>query len=258
MTEAQMPQTASVSSPRKLSVLSLFLGMIIRPRSTLAYLRESGGLSWLWPAGLALVVLILASVALAPIAREAAIQSLEAMREQMGEAQYQQAVTFAANPVFVTVFPAITTAITLMIGWLLRGGVLYLFSLLLGGQSKFGALFRMAVWTTLPDIVRQIVTTIGTLVAGRTLQAGLGFLVEAPEGVTIPPMGAALWRAFLSGIDIYWLWGMILTVIGVAVTAQFSWRKGLLVTLGYWLLVTALTLGYLALSLSMASQFVPQ
>lgn len=260
MTQTESPAPA-VSQKR--SVLSLFGGMLIRPRATLAYLRDHGGATWLWPALLAVAVLIVSVIAIAPITRAVAEQQMRAVREQMGadlppeqEAQFEQAVQLASNPLFIIVFPAISGVIGLALGWLLRGVGLFVLSLPFGGQSKFGAMFRMGVWTTvLPDTLRTLVTTAGTVASGRLLKSGLAFLVPTPEGSLIPSGSAALWQAFLGGIDVYWLWGMVLTTIGVAVTAQFSWRKGLLVTLVYWLLTTGLTLAYVALSLNMAAQF---
>lgn len=261
MSEAQNSQLPATPAPaQKLGLLAVFVGMITRPRSTLTYLRDAGGLSWLWLAGLAVVVLIISLVVALPISRAAAEQQVEAMREQFGEnitpvqeAQIQQMSAFAGNPLFIIVIPAITGAFVLVIGWLIRGGVLYLFSLVLGGQAKFGAMFRMGLWTTLPDVVRMIVTTVGTAITGRALNSGLASLA-APEGV-IPSGSTALWQAFLGGIDVYWLWAIALTVIGVAVTARLSWRKGLVVTLGYWLLTVLVTLGVTWFGLAMAAQF---
>ncbi len=267
MSEAQnIEQSAAPAPTQKLGLLAVFVGMVIRPRSTLAYLRDAGGLSWLWLAGLAIVMLVVSLVVLMPISRAAAEQQVEAMREQFGaditpaqEAQIQQMSAFAGNPLIIVVFPAITGAIALVIGWLFRGGVLYLFGLALGGQAKFSAMFRMGLWTTLPDVVRQIITTVGTAIAGRALKSGLSFLVATPEGA-IPSGSAALWQTFLSGIDVYWLWAIVLTVIGVAVTARLSWRKGLVVTLGYWVLTVLFAVGATWLGLTLASQFgaVPQ
>jgi hypothetical protein len=262
MSEAQSPEPLAAPAPaRKLGLLAVFVGMVIRPRSTLASLRDAGGLSWLWLAGLAIVMLIVSLVVALPISRAAAQQQVEAMREQFGEdltpaqeAQIQQMSALAGNPLIIVVFPAITGAIALVIGWLFRGGVLYLFSLALGGQAKFGAMFRMGLWTTLPDVVRQIVTAAGTAATGRALKSGLSFLMAAPEGA-IPSGSTALWQAFLSGIDVYWLWAIVLTVVGVAVTARLSWRKGLVVTLGYWVLTVLFTLGVTWFGVTLAAQF---
>ncbi len=255
---APMPTAAEMPAPRR-NIFALFLGMLIGPRSTLTYLRDHGGASWLWPALLAIVILVANLVIIAPISQAAALKQVEtqlaAMKQAVPDAQKQQMLQMVTNPLFVIVIPAVTATLTLVIGWLIRGGLYYLANLGLGGQGKFGAMFRMTVWVTLPDMVRQVVTTIGMAATGRMLKAGLGFLVPTPAGVTIPPMNIMLWQTFLSGLDLYWLWGLGLAVVGVAVTAQVSWRKGLVVAGAYWLLTVLLALGLVWASLTMAAQF---
>jgi hypothetical protein len=260
MAQAQ-PVAAPAPASARPNLLALFWGVIVRPRATFAYLRDFGGASWLAPAVLAGVVLVASVAVVAPLTRQLAQAETEAMRERLGDtlspeeqAQMDQITALAANPLFTVVMPAVTGVITLAVGWLFRGGLLYLFALLLGGKPRFAAMFRMTVWSALPDVVRQLVTTLGTLASGRVLTAGLAFLVAAPEPGTIPSVGAALSRAFLSGLDIYWLWGLALLSIGVAVTAGFSLRKGLLAAAGQWLVGLLLTLGWLWLSLSLAAQ----
>jgi hypothetical protein len=264
MSQASATSAGPAPAPaRRRNSLALFWGMIVRPRDTLAYLRDHGGLSWLWPALLVVVLTILSVIAVAPITQAIAEEQMQAVREQVGgdmsaeeAAQFEQALQFTNNPVFIIVFPAISGVIALAVGWALRGVLLFLASLMLGGHAKFAAMFRMGVWTTaLPDAVRTIVVMAGTVVSGRLMQSGLAFLVPNPEGSLIPSGSAALWQTFLAGIDIYWIWGMVLTVLGVAATAEFSWRKGLAVTVIYWLITVGVSLAWVGLSLSMAAQF---
>ena len=63
------------------------------------------------------------------------------------------------------------------------------------------------------------------------------------EMVLAPPgLGQMVLVAFLSRIDLFLFWNLILLVIGVAVTTRLPRRKAALVTLGVWLLLTALGL----------------
>lgn len=242
-----MQPEPSTSPPSPVSVLSLFWGTVVRPRRTLTYLRDHGGRTWLWPALLSIVVLVLSLILVAPIARAEAQEQLRAFQEQFAGqlppgqgAQMEQAAELVGNPTFTVVLPAITGSLGLVIGWLARAAVLYFASLLFGGQTDFPAMFRMGVWTTLPDILRRAVTTLGTLVTGRTLTSGLAFLVPEPD-LTAAPSTIVL-RTFLQGIDLYLLWGLALLVVGVAVTARLSWRKSVALVAIYWALATAVRL----------------
>ena len=63
------------------------------------------------------------------------------------------------------------------------------------------------------------------------------------EMVSAPPdMGQMFLKAFLSKVDLYLLWNLALMAIGVAVVTHLPRRKAVLVTLGVWLLLTALSL----------------
>jgi hypothetical protein len=234
--------------------------MIRRPRATFAYLRERGGTSWLWPALLMIVLTIVSIVVAAPISARLGAEAQARALEQQGidpsSEQFRQIQSLTNNPLITIVLPSATAIAAAFFGWAVRSGVLHFASLALGGQSKFGAMFRASVWATaLPDTLRLIVTTVGTALSGTVRRGGLAALVPGGEDVfTLDPALGAL-QAFLSGIDVFWLWAMVLTAIGVTMTAQFSWRKGLAVTLGYWLLTVLFTVGAMWLSLSATRQF---
>lgn len=252
--------TPVASLPQKLNTPALFWGMIRRPRATFAYLRERGGASWLWPALLMIVLTIVSIVVVAPISARLGAEAQARALEQQGidpsSEQFQQIQSLTSNPLITIVLPSVAAIAAAFFGWAVRGGVLHFASLALGGQSRFGAMFRASVWATaLPDALRLSVTTIATAMTGSMRSSGLGALVPTGEDVfSLDPALGAL-QAFLNGIDVFWLWAMALTAIGVTVTAQFSWRKGLAVTLGYWLLTVLFTVGTTWLSLTATRQF---
>ena len=257
MSQAQVMAVAPAPARNPLAFL---WRLIVSPRAALTQLREAGQPSWLWLAGLTIAVVIIGAIITAPVVRAASAAETAALLERMGEdltpqerAQAEQMLALTNSPLMTVVFPAITGVFGVGVAWLLRGGVLFLLGLLLGGHARFGEMFRMAVWTTLPDLVRQLVGVTATVITGAPVVAGLSGLVPAPATGTLPGLGDGLLRTFLGGIDLYLFWSLGLTTIGVAVTAGFSLRKGLLVTLLYWLLTVIASLGLIWISLSMAA-----
>ncbi len=229
------------STPRRQNIPALFLGMIIRPRVTLGHLRDAGGPSWMWPAVLAVVLFIASVLVQAPITRAAINERLERQEEVFGQgltpqeqAQADRMRALMTGPLVTIVFPVVTGLIGLSLGWLFRAGALYLPSLAFGGQARFGDIFRMSLWTSLPDSARLLVTTLGTFFTGRLLTSGLAATVTPGASPDVPSI---LLRTFLSQLDVYLIWGLALTAIGIAVTARLSGRKSILVTAIYWLLV---------------------
>ncbi len=282
MTQAEIalaaPEPAAAAERR--GILRLLAGMLFKPRSTLAYLRDFGGRTWIAPALLAFALLVLSQFVTGRVLASQVPGDLQEVQGQSDpgsgeefniEPGAQPRGQFFIGPGFrsqsaqgdqgptVTVGPAGQSGLRgslfryglplagLLGGWLVRGGLLYALALVLGGKSGFGAMFRMGVWTTLPDSARWLVTSAATLITGNLATSGLSSLIPAREvsfgaggvlaGPSLPDM---LLGQLLSRLDLYTLWGLILLVIGVAVTARFSWKRGLVVTSVYWGLSLAL------------------
>jgi hypothetical protein len=233
--------------------------MVVRPRATLEYLDEQRRRTWWVPAILAVLLLLLSVVVAAPITtrqtREAVQASQEQLRERMGtemsaeqQAQIEQSMSIAASPLITVAFPAVTSVIGRVVGWLVWAGALYLAGMALGGQSTFGQMFRTVVWTWLPFVLRTLIQVIyilasGQLIANPGLSGIVGETRPIAEMVRAPPdMGQMFLKALLSKVDLYLLWNLALVAIGVAVVAHLPRRKAVLVTLGVWLLLTAMSL----------------
>jgi hypothetical protein len=233
--------------------------MIVRPRATLEYLNEHGGRAWWLPALLAVLLVVLPILVAAPITARQSREAVTAVQEQRGEQwgaemsaeqqeQMEQAMSIASSPLLTVVFPTVGGAVVLVVGWLVWAGALYLAGLALGGRSAFGQMFRMVVWVWLPYALRGLLQTVYVLASGQLItNPGLSGLVQEnrpiSEIVAAPPgLGQMLLVAFLSRIDLFLVWNLILLVIGVTVATRLPRRKAALVTLGVWLLLTAVSL----------------
>ena len=246
----------NTTSPERRGLLRLLWGMIVKPRATLEYLRERGGRAWWLPALLAVLLAILPILVAAPITAQQSREAIaaaqeqmpEQMRQEMSEEEMEQAMSMIASPLLTTVFPAVGGVVVLAVGWLVWAGVLYLAGMALGGRSTFGQMFRMVVWVWLPYALRGLFQTVYILASGQIIaNPGLSGLVQETrsisEIVAAPPsMGQMVLVAFLSRIDLFLVWNFILLVVGMTVTTRLSRRKAVLVTLGVWLLLTALSL----------------
>jgi len=234
--------------------------MIIQPRATLEYLNEHGGRTWWLPALLAVLLAILPIVVAAPITVRQTREIILATQEQMGEqlgagmsdeerAQMEeQMMSASASPLIVVVFPAVGGVMGLAVGWLVWAGALYLAGTALGGRSTFGQMFRIVVWTWLPYALRGLLQTVYILISGQLIvNLGLSGFVQdnrlVGEMVLAPPSpGQMVLAALLSKVDLFLIWNLILLVIGVIVTTRLPRRKAALVTVGMWVLLTAVSL----------------
>jgi hypothetical protein len=243
-------------APERWGILRLFWGIIVRPRATLEYLREQGARTWWLPALLAVLLVVLPILVAAPITarqtREAMLATQEQMEERQGmelsAEQRAQMESMAASPLIIVVFPATLGAVGQVVGWLVWAGALYLAGIVLGGRSTFGQMLRMVLWTWLPHALRGLLQTVYILASGELItNPGLSGLVQdsrpVAEMIAAPPsLNQMLLVGFLSKVDLFLVWNLILLVIGMRAFTRLPRVKAILATLSVWTLLTALGL----------------
>jgi hypothetical protein len=266
-----MSEEATPGAARSLP-LRLVWGMIVRPRETLEHLNDSGGRSWFLPALLAAIFVVLPVVAAAPITveqtRETVLAGLERTGQQSGEgelsaeqeARVEQMTGIAASPLITVVLPALGSLVVRAVGWLSWAGALHLAATTIGGASGFGHMFRTVVWAWLPYTIRGLVQTVYILASGQLIvYPGLSGLLRAGssgagELATVPSLGQTIVGSLLSRIDVYMVWNLVLLVLGVMVTSRLARRKATLMTLGVWVILTAIVVIPSALVVLFAGQ----
>jgi hypothetical protein len=116
-----------------------------------------------------------------------------------------------------------------------------------GGTAKYGQVYAVCMYANL-------VLNIKYLLAMIAVFAGLApdsFLISNPVGTNIgyylsPDM--PLWlRTLCSHIDIFEIWSLVLTVIGVAVVARVSKGKAAAAVVGWWVLLILVFTGLAAI-----------
>jgi hypothetical protein len=115
-----------------------------------------------------------------------------------------------------------------------------------GGTAKYGQIYAVCMYANL-------VMNIKFLLAVVAVFAGLApdsFLMTNPVGTNIGyylSTDFPLWlRSFCAHIDIFEIWSLVLTVIGVSIVAKVSRGKAAVVVAGWWLLLVLLSVGLAA------------
>jgi hypothetical protein len=227
--------------------LMLFPSVIMHPRATFQKLRDADRGYW-WLVLVVAVVLTAVYVLIStPYHQELARQQLDAQFEEMfgdldnlseDEQQiYNQQVVIVESPVFGSVGGVIGALISIPLGYLIRAGVLHLGSAVLGGRAEFKQTFRMAAWTTVPTLIRSLLGIVVMLASGRLIAPGLAAGLGADGPISQPVL-----YSFLSMIDVFTLWSLVLIAVGVAQTAQLDTIKSTIVTAVWWI-VTLVQVG---------------
>lgn len=253
-----MGQTnAGTDKPR--GPLRVLLGVLLKPRSTMAYLSTARR-RWWWVVALLMVAALTAQGAayskadlhFTYLRQLEFYESLSATERQMMYPEppvEPQASTFSLS----TGIGVGGRTVGMIVTWLIWAGLLYLASTFLGqNRATFGAFYGIVVWAWIPYVVRNIVQAITMTVTGSAIyNQGLSGLVidktPAPITVVWQPIASAstgdqVAAAFLARMDIYMVWNLVLLVLGVAALSHLSGKKALLGTLVIWLLFTLLSL----------------
>jgi hypothetical protein len=116
-----------------------------------------------------------------------------------------------------------------------------------GGTAKYSQIFAVSLYASL-------VMNIKFLLAIIALFAGLApdsFLISNPLGSNIGyylSTDLPLWlRTLCTHLDIFEIWSVVLSVIGVSIVAKVSRGKAAAVVIGWWLIIVLVTSGLAAL-----------
>jgi hypothetical protein len=243
--------TLPAETPRRL-YLDWVLGVLIRPRQTLAKICAQSGSLWSTPLLILTLTALIAVVVAGPIKKEIALNSPLDLPENFefyspeDQAQFLQAMEATRSNVFIYGFPALTGVAGVWVGWLIVGGLVHLVLTMLGGRGATGSAMNLVAWASLPFAVLDIVRIVAMLPTHRLItHPGLsGFVAPADEG-----FGVYL-AALLALVDIYIIWHIALLVIGVRAQDGLSLGRAI----GGMVFVILLVLAVQALTAYFGSQ----
>ncbi len=228
------------SNQKPISIWQLLLGLIDRPKEALGYVGKSPGRLWIAPASITLGALLLLNIVSAPLVAQ---ETLEIVRQQLSTLPASQAeeamsqVTTFSSPLFVALMATLTGTLALVIGWLIRSGILFFILSLLGNENDFRQTFSLTLWAWIPMAFRDLVKSAYIFINGNlALRQGLAFLLTQPQD----PRN--LLYLFLSSLDIFLVWHLILIALGAKAIARLPSRQATWTTLGYWAITTLLAL----------------
>ncbi len=239
-----MTTVEAVSNGETRPMWQLLFGVVDKPAATLrAVLARRRWWVAVVPLLIVFICMALLLAARAPHDVELASQQVQRQLDSMSAEQAKAAQaggatsTFTSLP-FILGVGLVGGLFALVVGVLAQAAVLYFGALITGGEVNFGQVFTMSAWTRLPSAVGDLIQASFTLAAGRAIQyPGLAALVatgDLTKDSRNPLVG------LLSGVDLFWLWHLLLVVVGLSVVARFGRVKS-----------TALTLIYAALSMAL-------
>ena len=226
----------------KMNLWQLLIGIIDRPAVTMSYVGKKPGWAWVTPAFLVLVGLVVFSVVTAPLDSELAQRQVQQQMASLPPQQAEQVADLSerlTSPPMVAGLSIVGGLVKLAVMWLVWAGGLYFLGLVAGGEANFAQSFAILAWSWLPYSVRDLTQAAYVTYSGQLINPVLSFLVATGDQTT----DTANWLyVLLSQFDLFYLWHLILVVVGLAAVGRFSKTKATIVGLIYLAVTTALSL----------------
>jgi hypothetical protein len=152
--------------------------------------------------------------------------------------QYSMEGGFAATPLLVLLFGVIISGVML-------GTINFIF----GGKAKFGSVFAMWFYASLPALIKSALGAI-VLFAGMAPESfnlqnfaptSLGAFLSQQE------VGAAVY-GLASALDFTTIWYLVLFSIGLSTVAGVKRSKGYIAVFGWWAVIVLVGAGYAAIT----------
>ena len=188
--------------------------ILLQPQRTFALLVEEARSSWSTPM-LALSISAFLSVIVSGYltSRAAMMGEMQLPRDWQWwtpdmQANYMQAQQSMQGPVFAYIIPLISALVGLWLGWLILSGLLHLGSTLLGGRGSMQGALNITGWASLPFLVRDVLRIVFMLIVGHSITS---------PGLSGFAGSAAFAAQLLARVDIFFIWSIVLLVIGFSV-----------------------------------------
>jgi hypothetical protein len=133
-------------------------------------------------------------------------------------------------------------------------GILLLAFRVLGGEGGYKQAFSVALYSWLPQVISGLIATIIVLGRGGVTGDEMQTILKSNLGAFVDPKEQMIAFAFLSSIDIFTIWTIVLLIIGFAHVARMSKAKTAGVILPLWLIAVLIKVGFAALGAARMKQ----
>ncbi len=200
----------------------------INPRAVFSRVKEKP--EWFIPLGIVLIgIALLSMFTIATTHDLISAQQIEAMKERnMTDEQIEQAMKFTSGP-FVIIVGGIGSIIGTLVILLIFAGILNLFIPMLGGEGSYRMVFSVVSYSALVKIPGAIIRWI-LIMLKHSLHVSTSFALFVPGLDT----KSFVYR-FLSGIDFFLLWEMILVALGISITNNLKRENSYILVFVVWI-----------------------
>ena len=174
-----------------------------------------------------------------PKSQERMAQATPEQREtSMKFTQYAMEGAFAASPIIVMIVVSLGSLV-------LMGTINFGF----GGKAKFGEVFTVWMYASLPGIIKTLLGTIVLFAGSAPESFNLSNFAPTNFGAFLNPSdtNAALYK-LATALDFTTIWSMVLLGIGLATVARVKRSSGYIAVFAWWAIIVLLGVGIAAVT----------
>lgn len=165
---------------------------------------------------------------------------------------YMEAMQATQSPTIIYVIPVVFGLAKLWLGWVIVGGLLHLFSTLLGGRETITDSLNIYAFSILPFAIRDVLRISFVLISQHQIQkAGLSGFVVGNDA------GSLFWSQILSGLDLFLVWHAVLLIVGFHLFANLPHKKAVIVVFAMLMISILAQAGIGAVSARVGAMLFP-
>jgi hypothetical protein len=214
---------------------------------------KRGNRSWWLPflIGVVFTYILCAAISIRigwPQVAQNAIQMNPKSMERMAQAPPEQRATilkitqysiegaFAVGPLLVLAVAAVVAAV-----------VLATINFIFGGKAKFGSVFAVWFYATLPALFKSLLGTIVIFSGLAPESFNINNFAPTSVGAFLNPqdVGPAIYK-LASALDVTTIWYLVLLGMGTAIVAGVKRSSGYIAVFGWWALIVLIGVGWAA------------
>ena len=228
---AMAPQTEK----QDMSVVQRMLNIFVAPRQAFESINRKP--DFLVPFIIVLLVIVAFTFAIMPVVMPTQMEKQRAKMEERGmsEEQINQAMSIGqkTGTIIGPIAAGVSTAIILLV---MAGLYMFTGNVMLGGQTTFKHVFSVVTYSALIGSLGQLLS-LPIILSKKTAEVHFSLATFLSEDSV-----ETILYQFLKKIDLFAVWGIIVTGIGLAVIYRFTTKKGVTISAIWYVLYMVISL----------------
>ncbi|HEV7921556.1 MAG TPA: Yip1 family protein [Thermoanaerobaculia bacterium] len=149
---------------------------------------------------------------------------------------------------------AFSSPVLVLIGLTIIAGVLLIAFRIMGGEGNYKQAFSGNVYASFPSVLKGLIMAVVLFARSGVGAQEMDILVRSNPAFFVEQKVHPILFSFLTSLDIFTIWYVILLVIGFAAISRFPKAKAAAIIITLWVIAVVIKLGFVGLGVMMRSK----